>query len=97
MNNNYFSEAVNDGLKAQKLNTTIKDCPVNITLKSGVVLNTCFIEKETTNLLVVSETTKELTEEIRVVAKDDISYLAVVYLTPDLMENTIVRENNMYM
>lgn len=89
-------QAVQNGLKVQGINNSITECPVNITLKSGIILNACYLEEETQDLLIVSETTRELKEEIRVINKDDISYLAVIYLTPGLYENTD-KENNMYM
>lgn len=75
----FYSKAINTGLRKQGLKHTVKDVPVFITLKEGLDLNYCFIEDETKEVLIVAETTKHGTEEIRTINKDSIIYIGVIY------------------
>ena len=75
-----YTQSLKDGLKVQKIQLKPYDVPVNIYLKhTEQVLRLCFIEKESTDYLVVSETTQYGTEEIRILPKENIEYVAIFY------------------
>lgn len=75
-----YTQSLKDGLKIQKINLKPTDVPFNIYLKhNGDVLRLCFLEKETMDYIVVSETTEYGSEEIRIVPKDSIGYIGIFY------------------
>ena len=83
-----YSKLVVDELNSQDVDADILEVPLNIFLKSGDVLYLCFIEKETVDVLVVSETTNDFKEELRIVPKCNINYVSVVYeINLDVGEN----------
>lgn len=79
-----WSRVLLDGLLSQGIKLGLEEVPVNIYLKVGDILHFCFIEEEYSDLLLVSETTQNGTEEIRVINKNEISYIGIAYaqLTP---------------
>ncbi len=75
-----YTKYLKEGLDVQDLKLEIKDTPVNIYLKhTGDILRLCFIEKETVDCLIVSETTARGTEEIRIVPKDNVEFVGIFY------------------
>ena len=75
-----YTQSLKEGLKVQKINLKPYEVPFNIYFKhSGDVLRLCFLEKESMDYLVVSETTQYGTEEIRIVPKDSIEYIGIFY------------------
>lgn len=74
-----WSKAVITGINKQGIKSGLDEIPVNIYLNMGDILRCCFLDEETDDLLIVSETTNTGTEEVRVVNKVDVSYISVVY------------------
>ncbi len=73
-------EAVKDGMVLQGIQLDITSIPLDIYLKVGDILHFCYIEKEDDDLLIVSETTSELNEEIRIINTNEISHIAICYV-----------------
>ena len=75
-----YTQSIKDGLKVQNINLKPYDVPLNIYLKhNNTVLRLCFLEKESLDYLVVSETTEYGAEEIRIIPKDSIEYIGIFY------------------
>ncbi len=73
-------ECLKKGLEVQHLDLEPKDVPFNIYMKhNGDILKLCFLEMESNDALIVSETTSRGTEEIRIVPKINISYIGIFY------------------
>ena len=68
------------GLEIQNIPLDIKNVPFNIFLKdNGDILQLCFLENENDEALIVSETTALGTEELRIIPKQNIEYIAIFY------------------
>ena len=91
-----FIKNIENALEKQKQKTKIKDCPLKITLKSGHTLNYCYIENETKKILTIAETTKKGTEELRIINKEDISYISIIYANTEIENTETEKTNNMY-
>lgn len=75
-----YTESLKQGLEIQNIPLDIKNTPINVYLKhTGDILKLCFLEKETYDYIIVSETTVNGTEEIRIVPKKNIEYISIFY------------------
>lgn len=75
-----YTESLKQGLEIQNIPLDIKNTPINVYLKhTGDILKLCFLEKETYDYIIVSETTVNGTEEIRIVPKNNIEYISIFY------------------
>lgn len=75
-----YTESIRQGLEIQHIPIDIKNTPFNVYLKhTGDILKLCFLEKETCDCIIVSETTMNGTEEIRIIPKENIEYIAIFY------------------
>ena len=75
-----FMKALGYALALQNIELNINEIPFNVFLKNtGDVLTLCFLEYETSDCLILVETTSEGREELRVVPKDNVEYLSVFY------------------
>ena len=70
----------------------------NIILKEEYILQYCFFVDEDKDTLTVVTTTEEGSEEIRIVPKQSILYVQIVYEMPDIFEepDTNKSEERMY-
>ena len=74
------TECLRKGLEIQKIDLDVKDIPFNIYMKNnGDILKLCFLEAETDDSIIVSETTHYGVEEIRIVPKINIEYIGIFY------------------
>ena len=64
----------------------IEDIAVNITLIDGDILYFCFITSENEDFLSIVETTSNGMEKIRILSKDSIVKIAVLYADDILVE-----------
>ena len=73
-------ENLEKGIKIQKINIETKNIPFNIYMKNnGDILRLCFLEAESKDTIIVSETTAGGTEEIRIIPKANIEYISIFY------------------
>ena len=76
-------------LKLQQLPTDISKIAVNIYTKQSV-FSTCFIEYETPSVLGIVETMIDGSEQIRIVPKENLDYIEVVYEQKDEKPKRVV-------
>lgn len=74
-----YKEALKTALILQNIDLTIDTIPLNIYLIGGDVLTLCFLEKETTDYIIVVETSNNGAEEIRIIPKNNIEYISIFY------------------
>ena len=73
-------ENLEKGIKIQKIDIETKNIPFNIYMKNnGDILRLCFLEAESKDTIIVSETTSRGTEEIRIIPKVNIEYISIFY------------------
>ena len=71
-----LKEELEEALKVQKIELDVKNVPFNLYLKNnGDILRLCFLESESRDAVIVSETTARGTEELRIIPKHNIEYI----------------------
>lgn len=82
-----YSKLITAQFEEQDIDLDIEEIPIAIYFKSGDLISLSFIERETVDALVVSETTTKLNpnntlqfgDELRIIPKDNIDYVSVIY------------------
>ncbi|WP_409200697.1 hypothetical protein [Methanobrevibacter sp. DSM 116169] len=74
----------------------IKELSVKIILKTGEIIGYCFIREETLDKLVIIEVQKDLQEHIKVINKDLVESIKVIYMQDSQEESTGEKYLNLY-
>lgn len=87
-----YTKTILESLKLQGIETTIENVALNIYLINEFCLIYCFILKEDYDSLTVIEISFNDYEEIRIISKDKISHIEIVYEREEVeAEETIIK------
>ena len=80
-----YTQAINDGLQDQNIDIELHNVPLNIYLYSDHIVSLCFLDYEDDEYLRVVETGPSGGEELRIIPKDNIIFIGVIYQTEELL------------
>lgn len=75
-----YTKSLEKATQIQNIKLETHNIPLNIYMKyNGDILRLCFLEHETQDTLIISETTPHGTEEIRIIPKRNIEFISIFY------------------
>ena len=81
-----YTKAITTGLKEQHIDIELSNVPLTIHLHGDHTLNLCFLDYEDDEHIRVVETGPSGGEEVRIIPKENIVYIGVIYQTEELLE-----------
>lgn len=81
-----YTMAITTGLKEQHIDIELSNVPLTIHLYDDHTLNLCFLDYEDDEYIRVVETGPSGGEEVRIIPKENILYIGVIYQTEELLE-----------